>query len=77
MESVKLFGPLLFPLYRAALLRQRILIVTEAPVEFACNLGKSILSNSVSLFNLDSVQPLHILIYIKANAILLTGIENT
>ncbi|KAK5022485.1 hypothetical protein LTS07_009931 [Exophiala sideris] len=37
-ESVKIFGPLIFPLYRAALLRKRILIVTETPVEFSCNL---------------------------------------
>ena len=34
----KLFGPLVFPLYRAALLRKRILLVGEAPVEVNCNL---------------------------------------
>ncbi|KAJ9605908.1 hypothetical protein H2200_009757 [Cladophialophora chaetospira] len=47
IDSIKLFGPLLFPLYRAALLRKRILIVTDAPVEFACNLvyNLSILSS--------------------------------
>jgi hypothetical protein len=33
----KAFGPLIFPLYRAALLRKRILIVGEAPVEVNCN----------------------------------------
>ncbi|RMZ90212.1 hypothetical protein DV736_g2579, partial [Chaetothyriales sp. CBS 134916] len=37
-EMVSEFGPLIFPLYRAALLRKRILLVTEAPVEFACNI---------------------------------------
>ncbi|KAL8715508.1 MAG: hypothetical protein Q9220_000844 [cf. Caloplaca sp. 1 TL-2023] len=31
------FGPLVFPLYRAALLRKRILISSQAPVELACN----------------------------------------
>lgn len=31
------FGPLTFPLYRAALLRKRILLVGEAPVEVNCN----------------------------------------
>ncbi|KAM0799679.1 hypothetical protein BDR22DRAFT_310702 [Usnea florida] len=31
------FGPLVFPLYRAALLRKRILLVGQAPVELACN----------------------------------------
>ncbi|KAI4141868.1 MAG: hypothetical protein LQ341_003400, partial [Variospora aurantia] len=31
------FGPLLFPLYKAALLRKRILLVGQAPVEVACN----------------------------------------
>lgn len=35
------FGPLIYPLYKAALLRKRILIVIEAPVELACNFGKS------------------------------------
>ncbi|KAL8839005.1 MAG: hypothetical protein Q9170_001936 [Blastenia crenularia] len=31
------FGPLVFPLYRAALLRKRILLVGHAPVELTCN----------------------------------------
>lgn len=34
------FGPLAFPLYRAALLRKRILFVGNAPVEEACNFSK-------------------------------------
>lgn len=33
------FGPLIFPLYRAALLRKRILLMTEAPVHEPCNYG--------------------------------------
>jgi len=33
------FGPLIFPIQRAALLRKRILITTHAPVEEACNFG--------------------------------------
>lgn len=33
-------GPLIFPLYKAALLRKRILLVGQAPVEMACNFGK-------------------------------------
>ena len=33
------FGPLIFPLYRAALLRKRILFMGEAPVHAACNYG--------------------------------------
>jgi hypothetical protein len=37
IEMLEVFGPLLFPLYRAALLRKRILLVTEAPAELACN----------------------------------------
>lgn len=36
------FGPLIFPLYRAALLRKRILLVGQAPVELACNFGKPV-----------------------------------
>ena len=35
------FGPLIFPLYKAALLRKRILLVAPAPVELACNFGNS------------------------------------
>lgn len=31
------FGPLVFPLYKAALLRKRILLIGQAPVESACN----------------------------------------
>ena len=34
------FGPLIFPVYKAALLRKRILVVGQAPVELACNFGK-------------------------------------
>lgn len=33
------FGPLIFPLYRASLLRRRILLIGQAPVEQACNYG--------------------------------------
>lgn len=33
------FGPLIFPLYRAALLRKRILLMVEAPVHIPCNYG--------------------------------------
>lgn len=33
------FGPLVFPLYRTALLRKRILMVGEPPVERNCNFG--------------------------------------
>lgn len=36
---VQSFGPLIFPLYRAALLRKRILFVGEAPVQVNCNFG--------------------------------------
>lgn len=39
LEFLHIFGPLVFPLYRAALLRKRVLLVTEAPVELACNIG--------------------------------------
>lgn len=35
------FGPLIFPLYRAALLRKRILLLAEAPVQVPCNYGAS------------------------------------
>jgi len=41
VEFLDTFGPLVFPLYRAALARKRILLITQAPVESACNFGKS------------------------------------
>ena len=37
---LNIFGPLVFPLYRAALLRKRILFVGDAPVEEACHFGE-------------------------------------
>ena len=37
---VKTFGPLIFRLYRGALLRKRILLVGEAPVHQNCDFGK-------------------------------------
>lgn len=36
------FGPLVFPLYRAALLRKRILFMAEAPVNIPCNYGTAV-----------------------------------
>lgn len=36
---IESFGPLIFPLYKAALLRKRILLMTEAPVHIPCNYG--------------------------------------
>ncbi|KAI6246265.1 DENN domain-containing protein [Erysiphe necator] len=37
VKLLETFGPLIFPIYRAALLRQRILITTHAPVQETCN----------------------------------------
>lgn len=37
------FGPLIFPIQRAALLRKRILISTHAPVHEACNFGTCVI----------------------------------
>ena len=39
-EFIDAFGPLIFPLYRAALLRKRILLIGQAPVELNCNFGE-------------------------------------
>jgi hypothetical protein len=38
MAMFDLFGPLIFPLYRFALLKKRILILGEAPVEMGCDM---------------------------------------
>ncbi|KAL8822690.1 MAG: hypothetical protein Q9191_006577 [Dirinaria sp. TL-2023a] len=54
------FGPLVFPLYRAALLRKRILLVGHAPVELACNFGRlSVLGGiPASVVDLIPLEPL-------------------
>lgn len=39
LRLVETFGPLIFPIYRAALLRKRILITAHAPVQEVCNFG--------------------------------------
>ncbi|MCJ1269045.1 hypothetical protein MMC22_008933 [Lobaria immixta] len=55
------FGPLIFPLYKAALLRKRILLVGQAPVELACNFvyDLSILSGiPASVSDLLPLEPL-------------------
>lgn len=41
------FGPLIFPLYRAALLRKRVLFFSDAPVQLSCHYGRPRLVNSV------------------------------
>jgi hypothetical protein len=43
-DLLETFGPLIFPIHRAALLRKRILIVAHAPVEETCNFSRSIFS---------------------------------
>jgi hypothetical protein len=40
-DYLDMFGPLIFPLHRAALLRKRILIIAAAPIKQACEFGKS------------------------------------
>lgn len=44
------FGPLIFPVHRAALLRKRILFSCHAPVQETCNFGNSTLSQYMHLF---------------------------
>lgn len=59
---VTTFGPLLFPLYRQALLRKRILLLGNAPVQETCNLGKPVLAVACrSLTNRSSVYDLSVL----------------
>ena len=58
---IEVFGPLIFPLYKAALLRKRILLVTQAPVETACKYGtfRSIIilegSDVLTVYNLSVI----------------------
>lgn len=48
------FGPLVFPIHRAALLRKRILITAHAPVEETCNFGISL--SSIALLFLTKLR---------------------
>lgn len=55
------FGPLIFPLYREALLRRRILLLGSTPVQRTCNFGRSLCqyhSNYIlTLLSLRSFNP--------------------
>lgn len=46
-EFLDCFGPLIYPLYRATLLRKKILFMAEAPVHMPCNYGKP----SITIFS--------------------------
>lgn len=46
-DFLDFFGPLLFPLYRAALLRKRVLFMAEAPVQASCNYGMEFMTRIV------------------------------
>jgi DENN domain-containing protein 11 len=39
-DLMDFFGPLIFPLYKASLLRKRILLVADAPIQQPCDFGK-------------------------------------
>jgi hypothetical protein len=57
-DLLETFGPLIFPIHRAALLRKRILIVVHAPVEETCNFGGSIFffqiaANTITVYDLS------------------------
>lgn len=50
------FGPLIFPIHRAALLRKRILISCHAPVHEVCNFGKYIRRGRVRMAVLTMIR---------------------
>lgn len=41
MAMVNTLGPLMFPLYRATLLRKRILLISQPPLKPVCDYGQS------------------------------------
>jgi hypothetical protein len=55
------FGPLIFPLYREALLRRRILLLGTTPVQRTCNFGRSLCPHHcnciLTLLSLRSFNP--------------------
>ena len=56
---IKLFGPLIFPLYRAALLRKRILLVGEPPVRQNCEFGRHSELTQIHRLTIRSLRPLY------------------
>ena len=69
------FGPLVFPLYRAALLRKRILLVGHAPVELSCNFGRSDLLQEWNKADAASVYSISVLAGIPASVADLIPLE--
>jgi DENN domain-containing protein 11 len=41
LDYIDIFGPLIFPLHRAALLRKRILLIASPPLRQTCEFGMS------------------------------------
>ena len=57
-ELLDVFGPLLFPLYRAALLRKRILLLGSPPVQRSCNFVYMLsIFSGISQSLTDLIQP--------------------
>ncbi|KAI9783118.1 MAG: hypothetical protein M1839_004287 [Geoglossum umbratile] len=60
LDFLCIFGPLVFPIYRAALARKRILLLTKVPIEQTCNFvyDISILSNiPIAVADLLTTEP--------------------
>lgn len=57
LEYIDTFGPLVFRLQEAALLRKRILFMTNPPIRPACEFGRSVVCLCDIVNNLGSVQP--------------------
>lgn len=55
LDYIDVFGPLIFPLHRAALLRKRILLITSPPIRQACEFGTFQLCRQSLSINTDSL----------------------
>lgn len=56
LDFLDTFGPLIFPLYKAALLRKRILLMGSVPIQRSCNFGaKDVLTWLISMLMASSV----------------------
>lgn len=60
-QLLDIFGPLIFPIHRAALLRKRIMIIGHTPVQQTCDFGESMISLYVLSTNVTGVYDLSIL----------------
>lgn len=70
LRYMNAFGPLVFPLYKAALMRKRILFITPPPVRLCCEYGMQSPTNVMPYANIlpISIRPFHTFKYLNSTS---------